>query len=119
MVMEVSSHALDQGRCAYVDYDIAVFTNLTRDHLDYHGDMDAYKAAKGKLFQGLQDGERQRAVVNLDDPLAQDFLAYAEAVPASSAAAAANAFPIFRLKVPVGSRTIFLGDPFRNHAELA
>ncbi|MDO4708409.1 MAG: UDP-N-acetylmuramoyl-L-alanyl-D-glutamate--2,6-diaminopimelate ligase [Pseudomonadota bacterium] len=64
VTMEVSSHALDQGRVDGVHYDIAVFTNLTRDHLDYHGDMDAYGAAKARLFQreGLQ-----AAVINIDD----------------------------------------------------
>lgn len=64
VAMEVSSHALDQGRVDAVHYDVAVFTNLTRDHLDYHGDMDAYGAAKARLFHraGLR-----AAVVNVDD----------------------------------------------------
>lgn len=64
VAMEVSSHALDQGRVDAVHYDVAVFTNLTRDHLDYHGDMDTYGAAKARLFS--RDGLRA-AVVNLDD----------------------------------------------------
>jgi len=50
VAMEVSSHALDQGRVDAVAFDVAVFTNLTRDHLDYHGSMDAYGEAKAKLF---------------------------------------------------------------------
>ena len=64
VAMEVSSHALDQGRVDGVHYDVAVFTNLTRDHLDYHGDMDSYGAAKARLFArpGLK-----AAVLNLDD----------------------------------------------------
>lgn len=51
-MMEVGSHApaLDQGRVDGVDFDIAVFTNLTRDHLDYHGDTETYGAAKKRLF---------------------------------------------------------------------
>ncbi len=61
--MEVSSHALDQGRVAALDFDIAVFTNLSRDHLDYHGDMESYGAAKAKLFQR----PLKMAVINLDD----------------------------------------------------
>ncbi len=62
--MEVSSHGLDQGRVAALGFDIAVFTNLSRDHLDYHGSMEAYAAAKAKLF--AWPGLRCR-VINLDD----------------------------------------------------
>ena len=71
VAMEVSSHALDQGRVDAVHYDVAVFTNLTRDHLDYHGDMDQYGAAKAKLFHraGLK-----AAVVNLDDSFGSELL---------------------------------------------
>lgn len=63
-VMEVSSHALDQQRVAGVAFDVAVFTNLSHEHLDYHGDMEAYALAKRRLFQspGLR-----AAVLNLDD----------------------------------------------------
>ena len=64
VAMEVSSHALDQGRVDAVHFDVAVFTNLSRDHLDYHGDMATYGAAKARLFS--RDGLRA-AVVNLDD----------------------------------------------------
>ncbi|MBS0457390.1 MAG: UDP-N-acetylmuramoyl-L-alanyl-D-glutamate--2,6-diaminopimelate ligase [Proteobacteria bacterium] len=64
VAMEVSSHALDQGRVDAVAFDVAVFTNLTRDHLDYHGSMDAYGAAKAKLFAWPS---LRAAVVNLDD----------------------------------------------------
>ena len=69
--MEVSSHGLDQGRVAGVKFDVALFTNLTRDHLDYHGDMQAYGAAKAKLFQarGLQ-----AAVINADDEFGRNLL---------------------------------------------
>ncbi len=64
VAMEVSSHALDQGRVDGVHFDVAVFTNLSRDHLDYHGDMASYGAAKARLFAwtGLK-----AAVTNLDD----------------------------------------------------
>ncbi len=62
--MEVSSHALVQGRVNGVEYETAVFTNLSRDHLDYHGDMDAYGRAKLGLFTG--EG-LAHAVLNLDD----------------------------------------------------
>jgi UDP-N-acetylmuramoyl-L-alanyl-D-glutamate--2,6-diaminopimelate ligase len=66
LVMEVSSHALDQGRVAGVDYAAAVFTNLTGEHLDYHKTMDRYLAAKRILFEDLKPGAV--AVVNIDDP---------------------------------------------------
>ena len=63
--MEVSSHALDQSRVAGIGFSYAVFTNLTGDHLDYHGSMDAYAAAKARLFESLDRGAV--AVVNADD----------------------------------------------------
>lgn len=66
-VMEVSSHALEQGRVYGLHYDVAVFTNLTRDHLDYHQSMEAYFAAKAKLFQGDGASPPSVAVVNEDD----------------------------------------------------
>ncbi len=72
LAMEVSSHALDQGRVDAVHYDVAVFTNLTRDHLDYHGDMETYGAAKARLF--AREGLRA-AVVNLDDAYGRRLLA--------------------------------------------
>ncbi len=56
LVMEVSSHALDQGRVAEVGFDVAIFTNLTRDHLDYHHTMEEYFAAKHLLFDGPLSG---------------------------------------------------------------
>ncbi len=64
--MEVSSHALDVGRVAGAGFDVAVFTNLTRDHLDFHPDMESYFAAKRRLFAQLKPGGR--AAVHLDDP---------------------------------------------------
>ncbi len=68
-VMEVSSHALDQDRVFGLDFDVAVFTNLTRDHLDYHKTMDGYYEAKRKLFLGLgRRAKKPAAVINVDDP---------------------------------------------------
>ena len=64
--MEVSSHALAQRRVDDVDFAAGVFTNLTRDHLDFHGDMESYFAAKRRLFEMLPPGAP--AVVNVDDP---------------------------------------------------
>jgi len=71
VAMEVSSHGLDQGRVNGVEFDVALFTNLTRDHLDYHGTMTAYGQAKAKLFAwpGLS-----AAVINADDPFGQSLI---------------------------------------------
>ncbi|MEH6590085.1 MAG: UDP-N-acetylmuramoyl-L-alanyl-D-glutamate--2,6-diaminopimelate ligase [Halioglobus sp.] len=76
VAMEVSSHALVQGRVSGVQFDTAVFTNLSQDHLDYHGSMDSYGRAKLQLFRapGLRN-----AIVNLDDEYADSVLA---AIPA-------------------------------------
>ncbi|RLJ67767.1 UDP-N-acetylmuramoylalanyl-D-glutamate--2,6-diaminopimelate ligase [Sulfurisoma sediminicola] len=70
--MEVSSIGLDQGRVNGVNFDVAVFTNLTRDHLEYHGSMEAYGAAKAKLFETAGLGA---AVINLDDSFGRELAA--------------------------------------------
>ena len=71
LAMEVSSHALDQRRIEAVALDTAVFTNLSRDHLDYHADMDAYARAKASLFEapGLA-----HAVINVDDRFGRELI---------------------------------------------
>jgi UDP-N-acetylmuramoyl-L-alanyl-D-glutamate--2,6-diaminopimelate ligase len=71
-VMEVSSHALEQHRVDGSDFTVGIFTNLTRDHLDYHGSMEAYRDAKLRLFSELLQPDR-RAVINADDPSANEF----------------------------------------------
>jgi UDP-N-acetylmuramoyl-L-alanyl-D-glutamate--2,6-diaminopimelate ligase len=71
LVMEVSSHGLEQHRVAAINFGGAVFTNLSHDHLDYHGDMAAYGAAKAKLFTM---SSLKFAVINIDDPFAEKLL---------------------------------------------
>lgn len=66
-VMEVSSHGLKQGRVYSLDFDVAIFTNLTRDHLDYHRTMEKYFAAKRKLFDASDYPAPRVAVINTDD----------------------------------------------------
>lgn len=66
-VMEMSSHALEQERVWGMPVDVAIFTNLTQDHLDYHGTMERYFASKAKLFTGVGAPPPRVAVVNLDD----------------------------------------------------
>jgi len=76
LAIEASSIGLDQGRMNGLHVDVALFTNFTRDHLDYHGDMIAYEAAKIQLFDspGLQ-----HAVINLDDQMGQRLIPYVQA----------------------------------------
>ena len=75
-VMEVSSHALAQERVYGVPFDVAVFTNLTRDHLDYHKNMDEYFAAKRVLFEGCGTDAPRAAVTNLDDEYGAKLAAF-------------------------------------------
>ncbi len=76
VAMEVSSHALELGRTRGVEFDTAIFTNLTQDHLDYHKTMEAYFEAKWKLFAGLAEQKRKagKAVINLDDRWGQRLI---------------------------------------------
>ena len=73
LVTEVSSHGLDQGRAIGVPFDVAVFTNLTRDHLDYHQTMERYFAAKRLLFDGTAYPAPRVAVVNAMDPRGEEL----------------------------------------------
>src|SRR5262249_41878202 len=66
-VMEVSSHALAQERVWGIEFTAAVFTNLSRDHLDYHKDLAAYFSAKKRLFEGLGSPPPKLAIINRDD----------------------------------------------------
>jgi UDP-N-acetylmuramoyl-L-alanyl-D-glutamate--2,6-diaminopimelate ligase len=118
VAMEVSSHALEQGRVGAVDFEIAAFTNLTRDHLDYHGSMQAYGDAKAKLFAwpGLKT-----AVINSDDAFGQELTTrlsadvqllrfstaddHAAEVAASAIVTSSEGLT-FDLRTPWGSRSI-------------
>ncbi|HYF92674.1 MAG TPA: UDP-N-acetylmuramoyl-L-alanyl-D-glutamate--2,6-diaminopimelate ligase [Symbiobacteriaceae bacterium] len=71
VAMEVTSHALEQNRVAHCRFDVAVYTNLTHEHLDYHRDMETYYQAKAKLFHMMRPGSV--AVINLDDPYGARF----------------------------------------------
>ena len=72
--MEVSSHALEQQRVYGIPFDVAVFTNLTRDHLDYHRTMEEYFASKTILFQGCGTGPPRVAVINVEDEYGRRLL---------------------------------------------
>jgi UDP-N-acetylmuramoyl-L-alanyl-D-glutamate--2,6-diaminopimelate ligase len=73
-VMEVSSHAIELHRADALKFNVAVFTNLTRDHLDYHKTMEAYFAAKAKLFDGRLGSEPGASVINVDDEYGRRLL---------------------------------------------
>ena len=73
-VMEMSSHALEQERVWGLPVDVAVFTNLTQDHLDYHGTMERYFAAKARLFEGVGAPPPRVAVINVDDAAGRRLL---------------------------------------------
>jgi UDP-N-acetylmuramoyl-L-alanyl-D-glutamate--2,6-diaminopimelate ligase len=76
--MEVSSHALAQERTRGIEWDVAIFTNLTQDHLDYHGTMENYFEAKAKLFEQLPQQQKKKkpvAVINIDDRYGRRLLA--------------------------------------------
>ena len=101
--MEVSSHALDQQRVNGVRFRTAVFTNLTRDHLDYHGSMEVYGAAKARLFAFPNLAEH---IINIDDPFGAELASTAARAPgAARAAGAAGAEAPARARLIVTTRT--------------
>ena len=77
-VLEVTSEGIKQHRHKFIDFDAAVFTNLTPEHIESHGSFEAYKKAKGELFRSLagKNKNEQYAIVNLDDPNAEYFLGF-------------------------------------------
>jgi UDP-N-acetylmuramoyl-L-alanyl-D-glutamate--2,6-diaminopimelate ligase len=77
-VMEVSSHALEQQRVFGIPYDVAVFTNLTRDHLDYHKTMESYFASKRILFEGCGTFPPRVAVINVDDEYGRELVKFSK-----------------------------------------
>ncbi|MBM3211276.1 UDP-N-acetylmuramoyl-L-alanyl-D-glutamate--2,6-diaminopimelate ligase, partial [Candidatus Poribacteria bacterium] len=80
IIMEASSHALELKRVDDIKFDVAVFTNLTQDHLDFHRDMDGYLAAKIKLFHELMKNDKPSfAIINNDDPAAKNVISNTKA----------------------------------------
>ena len=127
LVMEASSHALEQGRVAGIDFDAGVFTNLSQDHLDYHRDMAHYRRAKLLLFEQVQ-GAGRFTVVNADDPSAQYFIE-ASRVPChtfgrggewrAEAIRTAMTSTRFTLSAPCGSTEVELCLPGRHNVSNA
>ncbi|MCL2021230.1 MAG: UDP-N-acetylmuramoyl-L-alanyl-D-glutamate--2,6-diaminopimelate ligase [Betaproteobacteria bacterium] len=114
--LEASSIGMAEGRLDALDIDIAIFTNFTRDHLDYHGSMEAYAAAKEQLFCAMQP---RLAIINLDDPLGERLMEKSRAgktvgysLAGKSAAIEARAIAsttsgqVFRLVTPEGEALV-------------
>ena len=122
VAMEVSSHALAQDRTYGLAFDAAVFTNLTQDHLDFHATMEAYRAAKARLFRADDRGDRSKpfvGVLNADDPASAwirehgdgEFLTYGRSAAAEVSAADASLGPEgtrLRIRHPRGTETAAL-----------
>ncbi|MBX7257457.1 MAG: UDP-N-acetylmuramoyl-L-alanyl-D-glutamate--2,6-diaminopimelate ligase [Candidatus Hydrogenedentes bacterium] len=115
VVMEVSSHALEQERVAGIDFAVGVFTNLTQDHLDYHKDMDSYRQAKLKLFERIE-GEGRFTVVNREDPVSEHFI-QASRVPCFTYGAKGNCRATGVKMSPAGTR--FMANTPWGNAEIA
>jgi UDP-N-acetylmuramoyl-L-alanyl-D-glutamate--2,6-diaminopimelate ligase len=96
-VMEMSSHALVQERVWGIPVDVAIFTNLTQDHLDYHGTMERYAAAKARLFEGVGTPAPRFAVINANDPYSATMIGtarrYSEVLTYRASASGAAATP--------------------------
>jgi UDP-N-acetylmuramoyl-L-alanyl-D-glutamate--2,6-diaminopimelate ligase len=112
-VMEVSSHALEQGRVWGVPFEIAVFTNLSRDHLDYHKDMETYFAAKRLLFEGTGARSPLFAVINTDDEYGRSLLktSHSASERAFSYGIEAGDFRATEIDLSPGGSSFFLSTP--------
>jgi UDP-N-acetylmuramoyl-L-alanyl-D-glutamate--2,6-diaminopimelate ligase len=112
-VMEVSSHALAQGRVHGLPFDVAIFTNLTRDHLDFHGTMENYFAAKRKLFDGSLVTPPRVAVVNIEDPFGAQLASVAREVGSEifSYGIGVGDFRAGRIQMAAGGMRFMLESP--------
>jgi UDP-N-acetylmuramoyl-L-alanyl-D-glutamate--2,6-diaminopimelate ligase len=115
-VMEMSSHALDQERVWLLPVDVAMFTNLTQDHLDYHGTMSAYASAKAKLFAGVGAQAPRVAVINADDAAAERMIAAASACEVNTYGIHAGAWRAEEITLRAGETTFLWRTP---HGEIA
>lgn len=122
-IMEVSSHALEQGRVKGTDFKTAVFTNLTQDHLDYHHSVEEYRSAKGLFFSRLgnafsaEPGRRKYAVLNADDPAAAMFARWTAAEVITYGTGAEADVRASDISVTAGG-TFFHVDTFRGSADI-
>jgi UDP-N-acetylmuramoyl-L-alanyl-D-glutamate--2,6-diaminopimelate ligase len=110
-VMEMSSHALDQERVWGLAVDVAIFTNLTQDHLDYHGTMEKYSQAKARIFEGLGAPSPRVAVINADDASAEAMIEAAVACEVCTYGIAAGTWRAVDIALHAGSTTFQLQTP--------
>ena len=110
-VMEMSSHALDQERVWGLAVDVAIFTNLTQDHLDYHGTMEKYSQAKARIFVGLGAPAPRVALINADDASAETMTIAAKACEVSTYGLEAGTWRAADINLRAGSTTFLLQTP--------
>lgn len=113
-VMEVSSHALVEGRVHGCDYDIAIFSNLTQDHLDFHKTMDEYKHAKGLLFSQMGNtfNKPKYAILNIDDFASKEYIASTAARVITYGVTNRADFQAVNIKMDVTGTSFDLISPF-------
>lgn len=114
VAMEMSSHALEQERVWKLPVDVAIFTNLTQDHLDYHGTMENYAQAKAKLFRGVGTNAPRVAIINADDAYAPQMMqaaSHCKQIWRYGQSADAE-FRIFDIVLGAGKTTFQLATPF-------
>ena len=111
VVMEMSSHALEQERVWGIPVDVAMFTNLTQDHLDFHGSMEKYAAAKAKLFAGVGGGPPRVAVINADDAASAQMFAAAKASEAMLYGVERGDWRATEVVLKAGSTTFWMETP--------
>lgn len=114
VVMEVSSHALVEGRVRGVFYDHSIFTNLTQDHLDFHGTMEAYKNAKGLLFSQLGNSvsDNKFSILNNDDDTSEYYKTISTAEVITYGIEKSSDFTVFDYKITSKGTLIKLNTPF-------
>ena len=110
-VMEMSSHALDQERVWGLPVDVAIYTNLTQDHLDYHGTMERYAEAKAKIFAGVGASAPRVAVINADDAAARQMTHTAQSCDVRTYGTQSGAWRAVNLSLRAGATSFELQTP--------
>jgi UDP-N-acetylmuramoyl-L-alanyl-D-glutamate--2,6-diaminopimelate ligase len=115
-VMEMSSHALEQERVWGMPVDVAIFTNLTQDHLDYHITMERYAAAKARLFAGVGGPAPRIAIINADDPASTQMIEAAASCTTTTYGIEAGQWRATNITLQAGDTRFTLQTPIGEHA---